>query len=346
MVSTPPVLKTVGLDRIADGCVYYWVSNTGLFSADSSNGIVMSSVVWEAGTYPMEFQWRAEGFATRVTNAECELRGYRPPNSLLAHMSACNSLSTKGANDTADGGADRGDRPTRTETYQAAVDLARKSPEDYAASPVCMVRFVPLRVEVLRGGPSTRGIDGYPLRLQWIRTGATGAPAAGTSNANDDSVCWNARSILPFTTIAAKSVPTRTSYRAAGITLALTGCHASGKTTIGKALAKLLGWRFDPELGEVLREKNKLQPGGHMYGDGSSSSNNEERNTAMDWDDLIFDAETARDKECAEGGHCRVVETWHVGNSKWYALRQRHKKDNGNDSSGNGSEVLLMFQNT
>ena len=328
-MSTPPVIKTVGLDRIEDGFIYYWTSNAGLFASGSSNNIRMASFLWAAGSYPMEFQWRAEGFVTRVTNSECKLRGYYAPNSLVAHMTACHTLSVNCSNNTYND--NDGHRPTRTEAYEGAVEVARESPNDDNASTVCMVRFVPLRIEVLRGGPSTRGIDGYPKRLQWTRN------FVDKTSSGEENAGWNMRSILPFTTIISENVPTRSCYKHVGITLALTGCHASGKTTIGRALANILGWRFDPELGEVLREKEDLQPGGHLFGDGSGSSNLKENRDA--WDDFIFDAEKSRDEECVDGGYCRITETWHIGNSKWYALRQRNK--NNTDSLGDDSDVNI-----
>jgi len=61
----------------------------------------------------------------------------------------------------------------------------------------------------------------------------------------------------------------------------------------------------------------------------NNDENNNHKNNNDDnkfvWDDLIFDAERRRDEESLASGCCRIVETWHVGNSKWYALRQRNK---------------------
>ena len=35
------------------------------------------------------------------------------------------------------------------------------------------------------------------------------------------------------------------------MTIAIVGTHGAGKFSIGSALAKLLGFHFDPELGEI-----------------------------------------------------------------------------------------------
>lgn len=46
--------------------------------------------------------------------------------------------------------------------------------------------------------------------------------------------------------------------RQSPITLALTGTHCAGKKTLGRLLAGFLGWRFEPELGDILGEKTSL----------------------------------------------------------------------------------------
>jgi len=328
--STPPMMKTVTLDRIIGEFFYYWTRNIELLLAsDSGNGIRMASSLWTAGSYPMEFQWRAEGFVTKVTNSECKLWGFRPPNSLVAHTEACH-----GPNVTIskfNGNIDDSNRPIRIGKYEEAVALARESStddkndndgDDNGSSP-CMIRFVPLRVEVLRVGPNTRGVDRYLQRLEWTRS-----TIDHSENSRDENEGWSPISIPPFTTRVCQHVPTQIRYIARPICLALTGCHAAGKSTIGKRLAAILGWRFDPELGEVLRENKNFRPGGYCCGDGSRSWNDAENRDA--WDDLIFEAEKRRDEDCLEARYCRVVETWHVGNSKWFSARRRNKSDDPN----------------
>ena len=324
--STPPVMKTVRLDRIIGEFIYYWTSNTELLVAsDSGNGIRMSSSIWTAGSYPMEFQWRAEGFVTKVTNAECKLWGFHPPNSSVAHTKACHGPNVTISKNNFN--IDDSHRPVRIGKYEEAVALARESSNgndgDDDGSSLCMTRFVPLRVEVLRGGPNARGVDGYLQRSEWIRS-----TIDHSENSSDENGGWSSMSIPPSTTRVYQHVPTRVRYIARPICLALTGCHAAGKSTIGKRLAAILGWRFHPELGEVLRENEYFRPRGHYCGDGSRSWNDAENRDA--WDDLIFDAEKRRDEDCLEARYCRVVETWHVGNSKWFSARRRNKSDDPN----------------
>jgi len=175
--SEPPVLKTVGLDRIDSNCIYYWTADSAFPSKDQP---IWASVLWMmGGEYPTESQWRGEGFLTRVTDDECKLRGFSPPPSLVAHVTAC----CKCKSDVKDGN-NRLDRP---DEYDDLVDVARLHPK---MSNVCMIRFVPIRIEVLRGGPSTR-LPGFPQRFEWSR------------NASNNN--WGVRSILPYS----KTVPSR-----------------------------------------------------------------------------------------------------------------------------------------
>jgi hypothetical protein len=78
-----PVLKTVGLDSIDANFIYYWTASSTFPSenSSSSSNILWGSILWMGGTYPTEFQWRAEGYLTRVTDEECTLREYSAPQS-------------------------------------------------------------------------------------------------------------------------------------------------------------------------------------------------------------------------------------------------------------------------
>jgi thymidylate kinase len=378
----PPVLKTVGLDSITSNCIYYWTSSSSIAnmemernkeksaSSSVSSFLKMASCLWMAGDYPKEQQWRAEGFITKVTESERELLDYGPPPpSLVAHVTASDNVSgSVGKGMDTDTSISIGAvnssssyRPTRPENYDKHVEKARKEAvnanggagSSSSSSSVCLVRFVPIRVELLKGGPSSR-IGGYPERWEWVREkGNSGQHQYQHQHQTEEiQKHWIMKSILPFSAPISTCGPTM--FKQYGITLALTGCHTSGKTTIGKALAKILGWEFEPELGEILRQKDALQPGGHMYGDGSENgSKNESRNTNASgssdqdeknknaWDDLIFEEEVRRDlnavskneQSSASSSYCRVVETWHVGNAKWYALRQGKVIGDGDDNS-------------
>ena len=195
------------MDHIDSECIYFWTS--------ASTHIEVGSTTWAsvcslAGDYPLECQWRAEGFMVKVTPEECQLQKYTPPPSLLAHLTACANETESNISTNSIPSSDvESSRTLRSDMYDQSVELARQNPNDAVA---CLIRFVPVRVEVLRGGPSTRGRPGYPQRWEWSR------------GDGDQSERWNIRSILPFTTKTFRPV-----YQRRGITLVLTGCHASGK---------------------------------------------------------------------------------------------------------------------
>lgn len=88
--------------------------------------------------------------------------------------------------------------------------------------------------------------------------------------------------------------------------VAIVGPHAAGKTTVGEALARTLGWPFHEELG--LRLSRELRQGG-LAADAPQ----------LALDEAIFAAELRRDEDSR--GLPRVVETWHPGNLA-YARRR------------------------
>jgi len=145
----------------------------------------------------------------------------------------------------------------------------------------------------LRGGSSTLG---YPQRWEWRQS-------RNESN-------WTIKSILP---LSPTPIP---NWKQRGMTIALIGCHTAGKSTIGSLLSKLLDWNFDSELGAILRDEASLVSNGHLHGGGGSTTCDERDS----WDNTIYDAECKRDESSI--GCCRIVETWHCGNSAWYQLRQ------------------------
>eukprot|EP00986_Skeletonema_menzelii_P014829 scaffold10375_cov123-Skeletonema_menzelii.AAC.1 len=289
-----PVLKTVGLDRIDidSNFVYYWTAR----NAFPCNESLWGAAIWEGGAYPTEFQWRVEGYLRRVTEEERILRGYRAPRSLVAHVTACLNLSDN---------VQRRNRMSRPDSYDDAVHDARKV-RTADADCVCMVRLVPIRIEVLRGGPSTR-LPGYPQRWEWSRRSNENEGAEGG---------WIMRSILPF-----GSTPRMTAMRFRDLTICIVGTHTSGKSTIGRKLAKLLGCQFDEELGETERDSESLVEGGHLHGDGSSTTTSTSPGQE-DWDAFLHGKECERDTLFQDSkSSVRVVETWHIGNAAWYNLR-------------------------
>ena len=89
------------------------------------------------------------------------------------------------------------------------------------------------------------------------------------------------------------------------ITVVVTGSHCSGKTSIAKLLSGYLGWQFDPEIGDILRDKDSLVADGHLSGDGSGGDYGD------DWDTFVHKKECERDSSCLTSCN-RVVETWHL----------------------------------
>ncbi len=293
----PPVLKTVGLNHIDSNCIYYWDSSSRLDNEHSNNGI-SASVLWCAGAYPLEHQWRAEGFVTKVTKNECSLFGFDPPHSLLIHIAACEE-SAMSSNDM------NHSRMGRNDSYDEIVQSYLSGDKKYASSTISLWRFNPVRIEVLRGGPSTR-ISPYPERLEWIHKDTK----------------WCMRSILPFTPPTSKINEINVSWKVKNCTIALLGTHTAGKTTIGNRLSELIGWHFDEELGKILRDEDELVANGHLHGDGKG--NTEDSSSCKDeWDDLILQKECERDLASSQGG-CRIVETWHGGNAAWNYFRRKN----------------------
>lgn len=294
--SAPPILKTVGLNHIDSDCIYYWSSSSSLDTDICNNG-VLASVLWTEGTYPTEHQWRAEGFLTKVTKEECVFSGFAPPPSLLAHVKACEGSVAK--SDSSSCG-----RVDRNDSYDDLVQRYSKE-EELSSSTLCLWRFVPIRIEVLRGGPSTR-ISSYPQRWEWSHSKSTNGE-------------WSMRSILPFTPSLSANPRQLGTWKLKNTTIALVGAHTSGKSTIGRRLSTLMGLRFDEELGKILRNEEMLVPNGHLYGDGQASTSKSSHKDQ--WDDLILQKESERD--LLSIGNCRVVETWHGGNAVWNFVRRK-----------------------
>ena len=89
--------------------------------------------------------------------------------------------------------------------------------------------------------------------------------------------------------------------------IVLVGAHSSGKTTLGRALAKRLGWRFDDEIGYRLRMKALLEDPSQLADVHQS-----------EFDRQVCLEECLRD---SERDYDAVVETWHGGNLAYIASR-------------------------
>lgn len=108
-----------------------------------------------------------------------------------------------------------------------------------------------------------------------------------------DANGWTAaRSILPFSSPSSiASLHVQSQLRP--ITVAITGTHCAGKSTIGRKVASVMSWEFHNELGDTLREK-KTEDG---HRDGYSTG----------WYEIIRMNEIQRDQEAK---FSRIVETW------------------------------------
>ena len=93
------------------------------------------------------------------------------------------------------------------------------------------------------------------------------------------------------------------------IILVLTGPHGVGKTTLGRAVAGVLGWTWQEELGYRMR----LQALERDPGAGPALPQEE-------FDRRLFRAELKRDAASLTLG-ARVVETWHPGNMAYARMR-------------------------
>ena len=90
----------------------------------------------------------------------------------------------------------------------------------------------------------------------------------------------------------------------------LIGPHGAGKSTLGRALAARLGWRYDDEIGERLRrEALARDPDAHAG------------RPQETFDEAVLQAELERDEEALRRGVPRVVETWHPGNLAYARAR-------------------------
>jgi hypothetical protein len=101
------------------------------------------------------------------------------------------------------------------------------------------------------------------------------------------------------------------------MTLVMIGPHCSGKSTIGRAVANTLGWTFDGELGDMLKDSDgraadeHLLISRHLVDLETASGGCREGIFPSSWDDFIFEEEGKRDTATQSAAN-RVVETWHV----------------------------------
>ncbi len=88
------------------------------------------------------------------------------------------------------------------------------------------------------------------------------------------------------------------------MTLAITGSHGAGKSTLGRSLAARLGWPFHDEVGWELAQGRGLDE--------------DATQPQIAFDEWVFSRERDRDRRAPAD---RVVETWHPGNLAYAGLR-------------------------
>jgi hypothetical protein len=91
--------------------------------------------------------------------------------------------------------------------------------------------------------------------------------------------------------------------------LVLLGCHGAGKTSLGKALARRMGWAFHEEIGRLLAEDPRWRAK-----DLTAASSQQA------FDDELFRREALRDREWP-ASRPRIIETWHPGNLAYARAR-------------------------
>ncbi|CAB9501016.1 Inherit from KOG: thymidylate kinase [Seminavis robusta] len=312
-----PVLKTVGIHSVNETGILFFMRSL----KHDSTAAFRASMVWNGGEYPYEQQWRGEGMIVPLSWSECEFLDTLPPPSLVAYTTACEEC---------DEGNDMKSHLTskQSQRLRERAMALRKTPPPSAQQETVLqgFRFVPLRMEVLAGGPSS---PGGPLRYEWNRGLPDKTLTDPDEEQREEKHGWRPSvPILPFR--AAKQHPQQNNPLLVlkPITVAITGTHCAGKTTLCEKLADILDAALHLEQGEILRDTDALVPGGHRHGDGSASSS-----SAASWDDRVFEAEVARDGQRFDAGYCRIVETWHVGNLAWALLRLQSSSSTSDDKS-------------
>lgn len=287
-----PLVRTIDIDTVDNSGILFFTSRNETVGASRDQDFQhhRASMAWVGGEFTQVHHWRAEGILCSATLEECLLMNQSPRSYMVAQFASYqNGLhEVKKSNSCC----------TTVELATSCQDgMIQKTPfTTEAAKFVAATRFVPLRIEVLMNEPgSAKG----KKRSEWRRDTQFGEDG------------WSGACDIPQFHLPKPVPDPATPDRLLPLTVVLTGTHCSGKATLGKRLANVLGFTFHGELGELLRSSN-LTEGGHRLGDGSGSKN------ASRWDELVHKSEVSRDQESEAS---RVVETWHMGNLAWALFR-------------------------
>eukprot|EP00435_Cladocopium_sp_Y103_P061912 s223_g23.t1 len=159
-------------------------------------------------------------------------------------------------------------------------------PDDTREGPSTAYIFIPRRMEVLIAHPPA---PGGTRRCEWQRLA--------------ESRLWEGpRVVLPFSPYC---LEVSWEPRVRKATVVIMGSHTAGKSSVRKRLAERMQWESDEELGTSMRGEKE-----------------EQGKYQKAWDDVLHQAEVARDQERMSTSTSRVVETWHLGNFVWALTRR------------------------
>lgn len=159
-------------------------------------------------------------------------------------------------------------------------------PDDTREGPSTAYIFIPRRMEVLIAHPPA---PGGTRRCEWWRLA--------------ESRLWEGpRVLLPF---SPGCLEMSWEPRVRKATVVIMGSHTAGKSSVRTRLAERMQWESDEELGTSMRGENE-----------------EQGKYPTAWDDVLHQAEVARDQERMSTSTSRVVETWHLGNFVWAITRR------------------------
>lgn len=283
---SPPFRYQVPIQKADDAGILF-LSNERIEAQLANKASPLMSISSVVETQGSEQRWEADGYSCLVTDSECDIMNIIPPASYEAHSSEEISASHNNV-------------LQRESTYgeETPNDCDSNSSDTKKSTTVCVRRFVPMRVELLATTPNRAE---HTCNVIWERC-------------NDRKEQWTDSRHLDMISPRNRITHGCTRHCLFPITLVLTGTHCAGKESIGRHIARIFGWSFHAELGDVLREKSKLVAGGHKLGDGSATQSQ----NGICWDDRIHKEECRRDDLSS---FSRVVETWHMGNLAWALFR-------------------------
>lgn len=143
-----PSLRTVGIHTANEAGILFFSRGDHPGGAIGGERLP-ASCVWVGGHYPFEQQWRAEGFLWKVESSECQFLGNLPPASLVCEILASQAQEAI----TNNSGVVKKEREESISQHHKLARKFRPQNSDVECKHVRGTRFIPLRMEVLIGGP-------------------------------------------------------------------------------------------------------------------------------------------------------------------------------------------------